>query len=537
MPRTEPDDVKLTDVVIEGLLVYLIRCQPIFNLAYEKLLPEHFNQPGETEYAAAWYATLNYYKQHNKLPKLGILETETVRSLQDSDSYTESGEDKVVSLLRWIFNEKENPESEFDIEHGRGWLKSLLLDRYVGDPLRAEMVNSVGRAGRIPSLLTTANDRTRIVESLNVTQNLAAIPTEWEKLCVTGTPIEFDIPFIDSRMSTMRRDVNVILGPTGVGKTTLSMQMLASAAKVQRRKDLRGGDGELTGYFSYEDGFKDPRVRLISYLARISKSRLENIQSYNDLSKSTSNLLPYERENYEYIFGNGPPISEYDRLKAELEWVPNFVHLYDFSGSKEADGVSRGFGGVSEIRQMLEAEMYRTGKKFNVIFVDWAGLLVTRYLEAKNRPVNQCKTLELGGLVDKLHYEVAEPLNCTVFVCHQLRGVTGRMGVTHNATHADAEWCSSFANNAWFCMVLGNKDKEHNVVNLAWTKTRRGVGSNLICKINGDFGCLVDASDQYALDHAARRFVDIKGNNSKEYDYDDADVKDVNFLGSAAEYM
>lgn len=539
MPQKEQNDAALTDAVIESLLVRLVRCQPIFNLAYDKLEPEYFNQPGEIPHKAIWYATRCYHEQHNNLPNLNVLETESVRALQDSSDYNVDNENKVIDLARWVFDEKANPEAEFDVGHSRQWVKEFLLDRCVGEQLRADILTSVGRAGRLPKILNTANDNVRIVESLNESESLPVIPLEWEQLCTAGTPIEFGLPFVDSRMSTVCRDVNVVLGPTGVGKTTLSMQMLASAAKIQRRKESRGGTGELSGYFSYEDGFKDPRVRLISYLARISKTRLENMRSYNDLSRSASNLLPYERENYEYIFGNGPPISEYDRLQAVMEWVPDFIKLYDFSGSKESDGVSRGFGGVSEIRQMLEDTMYKTKKKFNVVFIDWAGLLVDRYLASQNKPIGQYKTLELGGLVDKIHYTIAEPLDCTVFVCHQLRGITGRMGVTHASTHADAEWCSSFANNAWFCMVLGNKDTEHNVVNLSWTKTRRGVGSSVICKINGDFGCLVDASDQYALDHAAKRFVEVGGGNDNSYSYGPThEVREPdNFLSSAAEYV
>ena len=522
-PQTQnaPIDVAINDTVIEQLLAMMVRCPSLFSSARDFITPNHFNKPNEVPYKAIWCATIEYYKEHGKLPNKHVLETEAVRFLADSSEYSEVNEEIITALLDWIFDENENSAQSFDLLHGQYWLKQLATDRRVGALLR-DMDNSEGRVVQIPKILEISNNELRRIATISAAPQMDVIPDDWGVANPTGPSLEFDIGFLDNHLATYPGDVNIILGGTGGGKTMLCTQMLTAAGKVQRRKVARGGTGKLCVYFGCEGESRDPRIRVMSYAAKILKRRLENMQSYNELS-TTKKLEEYERQHYKYIFGNNAPMGERERLEAEKPWINEYLRLYDFSGSKGADGVSRGFGGVAELRQMLENEQQTSGREIGLVIVDWAGMLLRRYIEATGRNVSQQLTAELTTFVDKLHYEIAEPFNCTVFVAHQLRGIVNRSGPTHIATHADAEYCSMFAANAWFSLVLGTKDEDTNAVTLSYTKTRRGEGKKgLVLWLNGDFAHFEEASNKFQLDHAAKKIIEIgapkAGHNYKQYD-------------------
>ncbi len=508
-------DAPISCPVIEQLLVMLVRNKSLFNSANTTLSPQHFNHPNEVAYQSIWWALQEYYKLHNDLPNKVVLEAEAVNLLADSLEYSEQNEKELTNLLTWIFDENENPVSSFDINHGQHWLKQLLMDRRVGDPLRN--MGMPGRVANLPRLLEKSMSELRQINTISSAPQVDTIPEDWGAANPTGPPLEFDLNFVDGYMNTVPNDVNILLGGTGGGKTMLFTQMLTASARVQRRKVMRGGTGKLCAYFGYEGESRDPRIRVMSYAAKIMKKRLEAMRNYTDLS-TTANLADYERKQYKYLFGSGPPIGEQERLEKERDWLNQYLRIYDFAGNKGADGVSRGFGGIAEIRQTLDNEIDRSQMEIGVVFIDWAGMVLRRYIEAIGRSVERNLTHELNMFVDKVHSEIAQPFNCTVFIAHQLKGIINKNGPTYIPMHADAEYCSAFGSNAWFAMTLGAKDEITNALTLSYTKTRRGEGKKgLVLLLNGDFAHFEDASNRFRLDRSAKKIVDVNVNVPEGY--------------------
>ena len=192
---------------------------------------------------------------------------------------------------------------------------------------------------------------------------------------------------------------------------------------------------------------------------------------------------------------------------ARRGWLNDYCEFADFSGRREAGSVVRGYGGIAEIRQYLDAVTQATGLPIGVVAIDWAGRCVRRYIAAKGGDIQRQQTSMLSEFVGSAFDQVAAPFNCPVFIMHQIKGASGK-SPTKELTHHDAEGCSTFAVNAWFAFVLGNKDDITHTCLFQVTKTRRGeAASSQICQINGKFSEIIDANTRYKIDRLTHRIV------------------------------
>jgi hypothetical protein len=194
-----------------------------------------------------------------------------------------------------------------------------------------------------------------------------------------------------------------------------------------------------------------------------------------------------------------------DHVKAALNACMLGV---DFSMSQTALG---GEGGIPEIRSTLEMIQETRQRKVGMCVIDWAGTCVRRTLRTQGNNVDR-QAAELGAFIQDVRSTIAGPMGCATWVVHQLNGQANKRPPSHIPTHADAEWCASFAVNAWFALCLGTKDQESNSCLLAATKTRRGAGSPaILCHINGAFGELVPGNGTLRIDPHTHRIVPTDG--------------------------
>jgi hypothetical protein len=253
------------------------------------------------------------------------------------------------------------------------------------------------------------------------------------------------------------------------------------------------GRGQLSFYISFEEGQDLIRPRFWCRGAEISKERAEAATSFDSLSRSDS-LLDYERARYQSTIASGlTPPGEYERLMNAKRWMDGFLRFGDFSGSRGIDGTSapRGHGGIPEIMAYVEQEAHNAGRGIDTVIIDWAGSCVRRYLRSKKGDAKQQLSIELMDFIDQVHSQITGKYGCVGWVMHQIAGALNSKPPAHKFHHADAEWCASFAVNAWFAFVLGTKDVQTSTAVLRCTKARRAEAQPpIVCHINGRFGRL-----------------------------------------------
>jgi RecA/RadA recombinase len=350
-----------------------------------------------------------------------------------------------------------------------------------------------------------AQRRIEDIESLGKTVEETSFPDSFVEVARPKWPTGVD--FVDRIMSGGGEpgDCNVIIGPTGGGKTTLSMQLAASTARLQSQLARRGIDGEpgLVVFVSYEDSLRMLQVRAASYAARVLKDTLMGLKSHDELS-SIGNLKPYEQAWYASEKQTDEMLGEQERLEQAKAWIRKYMVMVDYH-----DPTKGGRGHVTEVRQKLTAIQQDRGMPIRMVVLDWAGNLVANFLQGTDGSVDGSKmSLELQNLVNRSKHEIAAPFNTAVWIPHQLKGQSCKSAPAHFPHHSDAQWCSMFSDHAWFAFVLGTKDREHNVCQFGATKTRHGETiPPVILRIDGAVCRMTDVSQHFEVDEVTRRLI------------------------------
>lgn len=299
-------------------------------------------------------------------------------------------------------------------------------------------------------------------------------------------------------------DKHFLLGDfTVVHNSTTLNQISCSMAKLEYKAGCEGRESGLVVVVGYEDSKRMMQIRAASCGAHVPKNKLRELKSYDELT-TTGRLDQYELDMYRGLGQQRDLLGEQERLEQARVWLDKNLYLLDFHDPKNG-----GRGHITEIRQKLLAIQDKRKMPIRAVMIDWAGEMIRNYLIATGRPYDGgTMALELAGLLHKAKSEIAVPFDCTVWVAHQLRGASCKQPPSYIPHHSEAQWCTSFADNAWFAFCLGTKDTEHNVCQLVASKTRHGESSPpVICKIDGGFCRMVDVSTVFEVDPHTKRFA------------------------------
>jgi len=492
------EELEVCGLLIDEVIKHCARSSEVFSEAYGKLLPAHFTQAGEVYYRYIWATIIEHHEKYSKLPNYTELSTVVLSRLHGNEAIDDDVIKEADSLLTWMWGPL-CPEDSLVPDAANEWLRVLLHDRVVTKPLMQEVRKAdIGGGSHLPSMVRDIVAKLEQVDSVGIKVPDTCIPSDLNEEDGVIT-IPTGVSFIDSRMSGGMQpgEVNVLLGPTGVGKTTLGMQLAVEGARYSY---LRSRDYEepkkQNVFLSYEISLREMQIRMMTYAAQIDKSRLEQ-HKFKELSTRES-LQDYERRRWKRQIMEGVEVpGEQDRWHSATPWLHDHMHLMDMSADQGDSNL--GNGGIAEIKGTLDKiNSQREHAGFNVIVIDWAGMVARQYLRAQGEAMDKLYYHELYEFVSRVRRQIANPYNCQVWVLHQLTGQANKKGPTARMHHSDAEGCGSFAVNAWFAFCLGNKDQSTNTCLLSATKTRRGAGQDaVVCKIDGAFGRLLDADKYY----------------------------------------
>jgi len=308
------------------------------------------------------------------------------------------------------------------------------------------------------------------------------------------------VTFIDERIGGgfLGGEVALLLGPTKGGKTTIGLQIAADSAM----RTLTSSDKRLTAFIGYEDDGHTVAMRVLSYLARIPRDRL--LRQGRRILENQDSVTP---EDFEVMVSEGRTVTtEGARLQAALQ-VSESLKLVDFSG-RSTGATSVGCGGVDEIVQALKLND-PDQRGYKLIIIDWAGIMATRYLMARNsRDTQRDLALYLRSLPDELHRKVAAPYGAAVILIHQLAGAANKHSPVSDVGFTEAENCKSMAFLAWFSMVLRKPDPVTRVSLFDVEVARRCEKTEpAIVKLHGEYGYFEDVSRYYIVDRTTKRIL------------------------------
>jgi len=434
----------VTKHVVAYLLIAAIRIPKVLRVCVSKLEPEYLMQPSEMIFAIIWRHLRELYQTYGTLPDKYSLLT-FIESRLAQAHYEPRFWEEVQYHVDFLYSDawKDSVNAELAIQY-----LQLVINRYFKYKLQSDIQKLNGDDAAFRECLNVLYERFQVQTNFMVPPSAAVIPEDPATLKDEVFGWNCGIGYIDSVIQGHReKEVYVLLGPTGSGKSLLSLQISTQMAK---QLDINGDIGWVV-FFSYELPYTELIYRAICQSTGISANRLREIIQTGKFDEATD--------------------TERLRYNAARNTLNNYLKIFDFSGT--GDQPYLGCGGLDEIDNCLSMLEEDTGRPVRLVIIDWAGAAVQRYANAQNKDLARIYTHLLGTFVLESHQKIALKHQTPVWVVHQLAGVVQDKPPHIPMHHSYAAWCKGFAEYAWIAACLGSMDREKNICLLNFSKTRR----------------------------------------------------------------
>lgn len=288
-----------------------------------------------------------------------------------------------------------------------------------------------------------------------------------DKCLSTSIKVPVGVRWIDvlSEGGHSRGEVVGVLGPSGGGKSTTSVQILMAQAKRKQHTVL----------FTYEQSIVgDFAERLYCHL-------------FDDRPVDFFRNTPYSKW------------SDEDKAiwKQRSALVGPYLHVLDF-----AKKGTEGGGGVRDISDALIA-LQKKGQKITYVIIDWLWPMVTRYCALNNLPTDEEYLRTTATAMIQALKTIAIEQQVIIVVFHQLNTEMNRASPNKKPVITDAMNLRNFAFLMDVCYVIGNRDKQTNVMWLLTDKNRRGGPKEIMGKLVGDY-CRIEEATGIIQDNRGR---------------------------------
>lgn len=495
---------------IEEMLGHLLRVPGMLERASVTLSPDLFGSLGEAHFRLLWETSLKLFGRNGKVTYVALMGELRKAEVDDSDLLTskqwdalmrtESSRKRGPGLIAWMF--KELQADDFDEDYGEDLLKRFLLERSVYDKIQS----AFGREDEIPDnfqdLLYAAAKQQEQIESIGADVDVAPYSDNLVIKKLERHPL--GVGWIDKHIGGLAAGEKMgIIGGYESGKTLLACQMAVDAATLfQIDNDIHGKPLKHVHLFHYEQPV-EPAItsRVRSYAAKIPKSTLENMTDLADLS-TAGQWRDYELKKFAKQIKIDPDFpGERERYKQNVSVLNRNLHLMDMSGGERKGGM----GGVREVAGMLERGLKRNGELPGLIIIDYAMLMIRRYMRTKNIPNEQMRHY-VAEVADEIGRLVCNRYEIPAIIFHQFTGEENKRLPGAPLSHANAAEAKNFAENLDICICLGNKDPETRVCQAAITKARRerASGHRTLLLVDGRFSRMVCVDKRYVVTKAKR---------------------------------
>lgn len=521
---------RMTPFQVGWMLCAAIRMPEVFAIALTQIDVAYFNNY-EAHLVLLWRAAVATAKASGgSLPAdpLGARELLTLKCGQEIGSdpdavyYTSrvqalvlgsepdefSGTPAVKSLIDEVFDisPTENVAAAVDL------LARFLRERIVSDALK-RAIGGYGPQDTIEdttTVLAAIEAANRRLIGMDYNPGSAAVIdgfVPWGRKAVTTK-----IKFLDRLMGGGHADAEcyALLGPSSGGKSALGVQIAMEAAELEAATAAELGEEQARYwyYFTWELTTEQLRTRIYSYGARVDINSFNAFVAHNaPYSTSTrhDSLKPYESEPYVNSPGN-PVLGETERLAAfntRCTGIGANMIVVDYS----ADRPGHGDNSIDGVAAYLKNEVKTHGRKIGGIVIDYAKLVINRYIGARRlRPESEYGLLSQFGA--DVRSKISIPFKCKSWVLHQLHGSAAKkqFGKLH---YSDALGCKNFADNFDFGIEFGMYNKTSGLVEFSSSKHRHAAGlhDGVVARFDGRLGVFMDPDQDYARDPSSGALV------------------------------
>jgi RecA-superfamily ATPases implicated in signal transduction len=412
-----------------------------------------------------------------------------IKSANTSPSQTETLDD-ALQLLQEMSTEVK-PGDVSPIYAGR------ILESFVVEAKKAAFISKLADIDDLSGLSTFTESTVREVSQITYTgtPTIESPLEDPETYMPEQDPMPTGIDWIDflSGGGHCEGETVGILGPTGGGKTLTATSMMIARCKRESHTLLVTCEQDVKG---------DVSTRL--YTRLLDDMNGDLLRDYKDplhpeLEGSRVDVTFFRK----YPFRSWPKVvkDRYADLKAKYS---RYLHVVDFSSEINlTDPKPQGMQGVKDIDLTLEA-LERQGKHVEFLLVDWLWPAVDRWFTYGNVTKRFSNRLEAAFQYIMELKQITKKRNTVTFLFHQLDTAHTRASAQTQPSCADAWNIKSFAMMLSHCYVIGNRDKESQVMWLGNDKARTNLPQYILGKMDGAMG-VIEKTDGYELSRG--RFV------------------------------
>ena len=505
MDRTPLDDardklpVTFDDFTIRAMIRQFMQKPGMLREVYDKMAPSLFHN-NEMFHRLTWTILCEYVKRYNKVPSIELFLAQA-NSMKDDEefgvTFMQHGMwNRYVEYVQYLYN---LPVEGF-------FTREFLMD-LVREFLRERRVDAVWNYIRSAKLdPKTAKTMLEDAERMSEVNGSNYIFPMMEANALQSLKIRFEatgVPVVDKLFAggLIPGSFVGILGPTGGGKTLLSVQMAAAGALNNQR----------TIYVSYEQGwhFGDLKLRFYSALTGIPISKLK---------LGEDKLTQDERAVF---------------YRAQKK-VGDKLVTSDMSGESNITAGTRGFDDIQDLVNQFTSSSLPP----SLVIIDWLNPFLSRDASASYKQENVRHYWR--GISDQFK-SLAKQSKTTIVLAHQLSTEYAKKGPSCIPNHSYAMDLGNM-----FCVLmesvicLGNNDTKTGISWVVSSKNRGGPRETLKAKLEGDYsrfsivgdddfvvgrdGKFVAAGEQGVIPDAGGATGETGANAAsamrKEYEYD-----------------
>ncbi len=279
-----------------------------------------------------------------------------------------------------------------------------------------------------------------------------------------------------------------LLGPIGVGKSTLGAMIAVEGAKKEYARRLAGSTSGTWVIVNFDGSETDVLERIVSHGAKISRSQRYRRSIQENLSRIWANHLYELKRKEELPQAKGILFGETERLRYFTAHLWNQeLHLLHLA----SEGISRAEPLVQTISGHIERLVQH--RRIAGVVIDYVGMAVREYV-GHDSPYWELSH-EICSFVSDSREQIAERWDCPVWLVHQLNGAANqnRPGIVQH--HNDASECRRFGEGLDACFTLGTRDSQTAAFQIACTKSPTEPPGPTILQFDPDFATLRKAEN------------------------------------------
>jgi RecA/RadA recombinase len=283
------------------------------------------------------------------------------------------------------------------------------------------------------------------------------------------------------RGGNLARGVHGLLGPIGVGKTTLGTMIAVEGAQHQH---FAGQSGRWV-FVSIDERIPTIVSRAVSHGAQISRQLADQI--------TPSATLEPERLS-----------TEIAKLQRFMPVLVNHFATIDLSAEQ--------FGGRTSPMQSIVDRIVQLECRVAGVVIDYAGIAVRRHVAARGFRENGIAR-RLSHFVAESRTGIARRFECPVWIIHQLNGEANRNSPCVTPHHRNAAGCRSFGKELDACITLGTMDRQSHCMLIGVTKAPADPEIQIptVLSYHPQFATIVE-DHLHRIDPMAQQIVSLRNN-------------------------